>query len=148
MKKAKLIFLIICLTFGLMIIGALVMGLWVMPAVSMRNARGLLEGYKPTTEYFGYEGSEYWARYELTDSEWKELEAKLGSFTVKDRLGFFGPYDDLFTKEEMSRATYGYNDAWPIPFTLKKRYCDIFIIPVPSDSGTSVFFFVMLPKYR
>lgn len=148
MKKDKLIILIICLAFVLMIITELVMGIWVMPSLSMKNARMLLEGYKPIKEFISDDGSEYWARYELTASEWKELETKLGGFTVKDRLGFFGPYDALFTKEEMSQATYGYNDARPIPFTFKKRYCDIFIIPVPSDTGISVFFYVMLPRYR
>lgn len=142
-----MIILIIGLAFALLIIATLVMGIWVMPWISMKNARNLLKGHNPTTEYMAEDGKTYYARYELTNSEWKVLEGKLGSFVLKRQDTFIDPFYDLFTEEERAGVSSSYLSSSPVPLTLNKRYCWVNIIPVPSDNGVSVFIYIMLPVY-
>ncbi len=147
MKKCYVVFVILGVCMLIAIVGILVLSLKIMPELSMKNARRLLDGFSPLLEYSTDNGNRYYARYELNESEWQDIETQLGGFEKRDNDSVVGPMEKLFTQEEMDKVIAAFYDSNAIPCTFKRRYCNVSLAAVPSDNGVSVFFYVMLPSY-
>jgi len=94
--------------------------------------------------------STYIARYEMSHSDWKELENKLVNFSLTSTSGTYPGEcmlpqfeDDLFTADEISNMTNVYYLSEHKGLPLFKHWIETLIIICPNDTNVSVYFATM-----